>query len=323
MVLNILAELFLYLHFSLIFSVTFLGTVLFYRTRDKYIRRFLEVLYPLVLYLSLLFLVNYLTGMKDLIPVPTESTMVLSLLMSFGAASFITLIIRGSYVYTFSLIPFKPSVQYRLNAITNISCIFLFIGWCFSIFYVSRGNWLITVVPTLNLWYLIASGFVFLQSVLAFVFLRWRKEERAQELYYRIIYSYLPLAIFIPLDIIFFRDSAFKLTYISYTIFIITSYLYMSRYYVLNYEPEQTSLEQSKEGFYRKFNISDREKEIIELLIEGMPNIEIAEKLCISINTVKTHVQNIYQKTNVSNRVQLLHRIKIWNQNNRPIRQPL
>jgi len=323
MVLNILAEFFLYLHFSLIFSVTFLGTVLFYRTRDKYICRFLEVLYPLVLYLSLQFLVTYLTGTRDLLPESAESTKVLSLLMSFVAAAFITLIIRGSYVYTFSLIPFQSKVQHRLNSITNISCIFLFIGWCFSIFYFSKGNWIIAVDPTLNLWYLIASGFVFLQSVLAFIFLRWRKEERAQALYYRIIYSYLPLAAFIPLDIIFFRNSAFKLTYISYTIFIITSYLYMSRYYVLNYEPEGTSLEASKIEFYKKFNISEREKEIIELLIEGMPNIEIAEKLCISINTVKTHVQNIYQKTNVSNRVQLLHRIKMWNQNNRLERQPL
>ena len=318
MILSILAEFFLYFHFALAFSVTFLGTVFLYRTRDKYIRRFLEVLYPLVLYLLILFLVTYLAGIRDMIPKTTESAQVLSLLIVFIVAALVVLVIRGIFNYTFSLIPFTSTTHHRLNLAVNITCIFLFVGWCFSIFYFSRGNWLLAVIPTLNLWYLIGSGFIFLLGILAFIFLRWRKEERAQALYYRIIYSFLPIAVFLPLDLIFFRNSPFKLTYISYTVFIIASYLYISRYYVLNYEPEGRSLEERKEEFCRNFSISDREREIVDLLIEGTPNMEIAENLCISINTVKTHVQNIYQKTDVSNRVQLLHRLKVWNQQGRP-----
>ena len=315
MILNILAEFFLYLHFAIIFSVTFLGSVLFYRTRDKYIRRFLEVLYPLVLYLSIVFIFTYLSGVRNIYyqEGSYHNTSLLSLLMVFIVAALVVLIVRGTYVYTFSLIPFKTKTLNRLNILTNITCIILFMGWCFTIFYISGGDWPRGVNPTLRLWYLLGSSVVFLLGPLAFIFLRWHKEERAQKLYYRIIYSFLPMAVTIPLDIILFKDSALKLTYIPYTTFIITSYLYISRYYVLNYEPEGKSLEESKTKFYEKFKISGREKEIIEKMIEGTPNIEIGERLHISVNTVKTHVQNIYQKTDVSNRVQLLHKIKIWN----------
>jgi LuxR family maltose regulon positive regulatory protein len=40
-------------------------------------------------------------------------------------------------------------------------------------------------------------------------------------------------------------------------------------------------------------------------LVEGKTNREIAQRLFISENTVKTHVKNIYGKLGVSNRVQL------------------
>ena len=41
--------------------------------------------------------------------------------------------------------------------------------------------------------------------------------------------------------------------------------------------------------------LSAREKEVIELIIKGMNNTEIAEELCISVYTVKRHVNNIFK----------------------------
>ena len=56
--------------------------------------------------------------------------------------------------------------------------------------------------------------------------------------------------------------------------------------------------------------VSAREKEVIELIIKGMNNNEIAEELCISVYTVKRHVNNIFKKLEVKNRFELLCRIQ-------------
>lgn len=52
------------------------------------------------------------------------------------------------------------------------------------------------------------------------------------------------------------------------------------------------------------FRLSQREKEILELLTEGFEYREIGDKLFISPNTVKKHCISIYQKLHVSNRTQ-------------------
>ena len=49
--------------------------------------------------------------------------------------------------------------------------------------------------------------------------------------------------------------------------------------------------------------LTDREREVLGLLVEGLSNQEIADKLFLGIGTVKFHVRNIYSKLGVDNRV--------------------
>ena len=67
------------------------------------------------------------------------------------------------------------------------------------------------------------------------------------------------------------------------------------------------------ENFFNIYSISEREKEIIPLIIEGLSYKEISDKLFISYETVKTHINNIYRKTNAKNKIHLFKIIKKCN----------
>ncbi|TSI11064.1 hypothetical protein FJQ64_02500 [Lysinibacillus sp. BW-2-10] len=56
--------------------------------------------------------------------------------------------------------------------------------------------------------------------------------------------------------------------------------------------------------------ISEKEREVIELVQKGLSNKEIAQTLYISIYTVKKHLQNIYKKLNVPNRTSLCYKLQ-------------
>ena len=51
-------------------------------------------------------------------------------------------------------------------------------------------------------------------------------------------------------------------------------------------------------------DLSQREVEVLRLLAAGQSNREIADALCISLNTVATHVRNILAKTGAANRTE-------------------
>ncbi len=49
--------------------------------------------------------------------------------------------------------------------------------------------------------------------------------------------------------------------------------------------------------------LTEREVEVLKLMVEGLNNAEIAERLVISLSTVKYHISNILMKLGVDNRV--------------------
>ena len=64
------------------------------------------------------------------------------------------------------------------------------------------------------------------------------------------------------------------------------------------------------EKVFKKYSITQREKEIITMILDGAGNKDIEKKLFISSSTVRNHIYNIYQKLGIQNRIELINLIK-------------
>ncbi len=64
--------------------------------------------------------------------------------------------------------------------------------------------------------------------------------------------------------------------------------------------PQEPAPKQAK----NTFGLTDRELDVLSLIVDGMSNSDIADKLVITLSTVKTHVHSILQKLYVANRTQ-------------------
>ncbi|HSA94971.1 MAG TPA: two-component regulator propeller domain-containing protein [Acidobacteriota bacterium] len=65
----------------------------------------------------------------------------------------------------------------------------------------------------------------------------------------------------------------------------------------------------SLEAILGTFDLTEREDEILRLVLQGARNKDIERKLFISASTVRNHLYNVYQKLGVGNRLELINRI--------------
>lgn len=104
----------------------------------------------------------------------------------------------------------------------------------------------------------------------------------------------------------FGEDTEFLYTSIPYAL-----YGFFLIYYFLHFSlPTQLEHGQIAESFISAYKITEREREIILMVIQGKSNADIAKELFISLATVKTHLHNIYQKVGVDSRFDLLARVR-------------
>jgi DNA-binding CsgD family transcriptional regulator len=64
------------------------------------------------------------------------------------------------------------------------------------------------------------------------------------------------------------------------------------------------------EAEMRRLNLSKRELEVLQLMADGLSNQEIAERLFVSLNTIKTHSAQIFEKMEVKRRTQAVDMAK-------------
>lgn len=74
--------------------------------------------------------------------------------------------------------------------------------------------------------------------------------------------------------------------------------------------PPQKEINQNE---IEKLGISKRELDVLQLMATGLSNEEIAGKLFVSLNTIKTHSSNIFLKLDVKRRMQAVEKAKQLN----------
>ncbi len=73
---------------------------------------------------------------------------------------------------------------------------------------------------------------------------------------------------------------------------------------------QEFSLEERLEKVREQYDLTEREKELVELIYEGRSNAEIADQLFISESTVKTHIYNIFKKMKIKNRMSVMRIVR-------------
>ncbi len=78
-----------------------------------------------------------------------------------------------------------------------------------------------------------------------------------------------------------------------------------SRILLKLHEPSKVD-EEVERKIEERSSLTAREKEIAGMLLKGKSNKEISDLMCVSIETVKSHLQNIYRKLGVKSRMEVL-----------------
>ena len=102
------------------------------------------------------------------------------------------------------------------------------------------------------------------------------------------------------------KNSNMYQTAISAVLYCLTVLIFFKVYNSLYASGKTRNENDLTKAFYKEYDISDRETEVMEMLLQNLNNKEIAEKLFVSASTVKFHIHNILKKTSCANRKQLL-----------------
>ena len=305
----LISEILLLFHFSIIFSLMVLCIILYVKTRDILVKNFLYLLIPLTVYGFTAFMF-YFGPVEAKLP-GKKAVEALSLYGVIVVIFSIIAFTRGVSLYLVNLLTLERRNRKLADILINAGSIMFVAASFYFTFWLSAPDWESALVTVINYLYVYSSLILVLPTIVATVYFSRKEGAANYALLSQIMIAFYPLLLFAPLDLVFFRESPFKLINLSYMVFSILVYQFLVKHYIYTYKMDEKSNKTDLNTLLTKYDVSKREKEIVELLLEGKSNREIAEVLFISPNTVKTHVKNIYRKLEVKNRVQLIYLVKI------------
>lgn len=300
----IIGDILLFATTALVLSITCLCILLHMRARDAFTMEFLMVLVPLCLQICITMLMTYIHRVYPAEQLVGHIYEIYSLWITLVSIILTTILLYVMSRYMIRLLPIDAR-QRKIGYRTLNLIIFLFL--VLSLFFIlgkSSGDWVLAMNYTFSFHFFSGSMLMVIHGIVALIYRKQATGWEQEQLLTGISVTFLPLIITFPLDLVFFREHTFKIAYLSFSIFVVYLYFFISRHYFQDFETPCPG-EQIPQSFLEQQGVSSREQEIIVLLVEGKTNREIGERLFISENTVKTHVKNIYGKLEVSNRVQL------------------
>ena len=88
-------------------------------------------------------------------------------------------------------------------------------------------------------------------------------------------------------------------------------FMVLGAWFMYNYQQKKLEKEQRKLiKILPEVGLSQRELEVLDLMTQGFSYQQIADKLFLSIHTIKTHSSNLFVKLDVKNRTQALIKAK-------------
>ncbi len=198
---------------------------------------------------------------------------------------------------------------------TGISFLALFLSINFLL--IPGIGYFLTIFPGIEIIMIVKYGFMllgFLYTITGACTLLFKRNKKTRLEYSDIRSISLGLILIMSLQngFLYFYESNIYIT----LVFILLYYIFGG--FIPVYFRYQTDLSRllisgesnlSFDLFCEKFEISKREKEVIHQICSGLSNQEIADKLFISLQTVKDHTHRIYGKTNCNSRAQLISMI--------------
>lgn len=302
-------DLLLFSSTALVLSITCLCILLQVKAKDRFSRDFLTILVPLSLQMGINSFVTYANRVLPPRILAGSNYEIFALIITLSSILLTSFLLFSLSHYLVHLLPVEGKEKILGARIINIIAVIFFMSSLFFIIAESEGNWIAAMDITLDYHFSSGSFLYFIHGLVTLFYIKKAKGREEESLLKGIAMTFIPMLLLFPFDMIFFKHSSFKLSYICFSIFTVNTYYFISRYYFRVYEPVTDNLV-IENNFFTLNKLSEREEEVSRLLIKGETNSDIGEKLFISVNTVKSHIKSIYKKLSISNRIQLIHLIQ-------------
>ncbi len=302
--LNSFTDLILFVETAFLLAVLILSVFLYVRTHDFFIKRTLFLVLPLFIIFLYSYGYSYFSRFFTSFSFTfTENWLNFTLLNALFIVFVIGALIIGINTYATNLYPVPDKNKKISNRIIyGLTLAFLIVG---SFSTVIKEDLVSSLPLVLNVIFPVCSLIAFIHAVIIIFYYKKIKSPSQNRLVKNFITAFILQAPFTFIDIFLLNQYSvsFRFTHISYLLFSILSLYYIfSKHFISGEKHSQQDYFNQKINDY---DLSEREVEVLNLLLIGKNNHDIATNLFISVNTVKTHVKNIYHKAHVNNRLSL------------------